>query len=115
MIFSESTELLEALDESAVSLTIRHVFNRLTTADLSAHKLTNTRKALEQTVAGTNSVEDIAYLRKDLQIGIAGLRRVLEKHPDPTERAETAKHLEWLQVEYSRMLRDRLKEIRDGR
>jgi hypothetical protein len=40
------------------------------------------------------------------------MMRMIEKHPDPKERAEAKTHLVWLENEYVKMLSDRMKEIK---
>lgn len=99
-------------DHTRFGLTFRHLANRLMTANLSDHTLENTRKALAKTVAGTDNLGDIGFLRRDLNTGKRMLQIRLEKHPDPKERAEVKKHIAWLTSEYSKMLSDRAKELK---
>ena len=40
------------------------------------------------------------------------MMRMIERHPDPKERAEAKTHLAWLENEYVKMLSDRMTEIK---
>jgi hypothetical protein len=99
-------------DRWRIGFTLRHALNRLMTADPSKHTFENTRAALARTVSGIDDEGEIGYLRRDLSAGKALMKRIIEKHPDAEQRKEAAKHLEWLNSEYSQLLTDRLREIK---
>ena len=99
-------------DRYRFAFTFRHAINRLITASMSEHTFANTRKALAKTVAGTDSADEIAFLRRDMAAGKALMKRIMERHKDPAERAEAKRHLQWLETEYAKMLTERLKEIK---
>ena len=111
MIYNESIELMEAVSALDEGFLLNHIFNRITTANLSKHTFENTRAALAKTVAGITDAEDIRELRRDRQLGRTHMLKVIERHPDVNERAEAKRHLEWLETEYAEMLTKRLKEI----
>ena len=102
----------EYKDRTKFGLTFSHVINRITTANLSKHTFENTRNALKKTVADCDTPHDISFLRRDMSAGKILMRRIIEKHPDPKERAEAKTHLKWLESEYANMLSARLKEIK---
>lgn len=108
----ESMELVEAVASLEEGFLLRHIWNRITTADLSKHTFENTRAALAKTVAGISSPEDIEALRRDRQMGRAHMMKIIERHPDAAERDEAKRHLAWLEDEYVKMLSDRMKEIK---
>ena len=115
----ESIEEMEAyaedmLNEAGGMLTIRHMFNRLATAKLSNTTLTNTRSAIERTVKGTDNLEDLQYLRRDLSMGVNTLTKRLQNAKTDEEREDIKKHLNWLRSEYPAMLTQRAKEIRSN-
>ena len=45
-------------------------------------------------------------------MGRVHMMKIIERHPDPAERAEAKRHLAWLEGEYGKMLSDRMKEIK---
>ena len=108
----ESMELVEAVASLEEGFLLRHIWNRITTADLSKHTFENTRAALAKTVAGITDPKDIAELRRDRWMGRVHMMKIIERHPDPAERAEAKRHLAWLEGEYGKMLSDRMKEIK---
>lgn len=111
MILTEDMDLMgiEVLEEGFL---LKHIWNRITTANLSKHTFENTRAALAKTVAGITDPEDIQALRRDRSLGRAQMLRVIEKHPNPDERAEAKRHLAWLEGEYVKILSDRMKELK---
>ena len=112
MTNDDSMELMEAVVSLDEGFLLKHIWNRITTADLSKHTFENTRAALAKTVAGISDPEDIEALRRDRQLGRAHMMKMIERHPDQSERAEAKRHLKWLEGEYVKMLADRMKEIK---
>ena len=112
MIHGESMELIEEMAGLEEGFLLAHIFNRITTANLSKHTFENTRAALAKTVAGITDPEDIQELRRDRSIGRAQMIKMIERHPDPEERKEAKRHLAWLEDEYVKMLADRMKELK---
>ena len=104
----------EKKDRYRFGLTFSHAMNRLTTASLSDHTLSNTRKALAKTVEDASTMDDIAFLRRDMAAGKILMKRRIEKHPEESEKREARKHLAWLEGEYSKMLTTRASEIKKG-
>jgi hypothetical protein len=112
MTHTDSIELMEAMAALDESFLLKHIWNRITTADLSKHTFENTRAALAKTVAGITDPEDIQALRKDRQMGRSQMMRMIERHPDPEQRAEAKHHLAWIEGEYVKMLSNRMAEIK---
>jgi 2'-5' RNA ligase len=112
MTHTDSIELMEAMAALDESFLLKHIWNRITTADLSKHTFENTRAALAKTVAGITDPEDIQALRKDRQMGRSQMMRMIERHPDPEQRAEAKRHLAWIEGEYVKMLSNRMAEIK---
>ena len=109
---NDAIELMEAVSALEEAFLLKHIWNRITTADLSKHTFENTRAALAKTIAGISDPDDITALRQDRQLARNQMMRMIEKHPDPKERAEAKTHLVWLENEYVKMLSDRMKEIK---
>lgn len=87
MTNDDSMELMEAVASLEEGFLLKHIWNRITTADLSKHTFENTRAALAKTVAGISDPEDIEALRRDRQLGRAHMMKIIERHPDASERA----------------------------
>ena len=79
---NDTNELMEAVSTLEEALLLKHIWNRITA------------------------------LRQDRQLARNQMLRMIEKHPDPKERAEAKTHLAWLENEYVKMLSDRMKEIK---
>ena len=105
----DCNDTIELMEEAFL---LKHIWNRITTADLSKHTFENTRAALAKTIAGISDPDDITALRQDRQLARNQMLRMIEKHPDPKERVEAKTHLAWLENEYVKMLSDRMKEIK---
>ena len=108
----EEMELMEAMASLEEAFLLKHIWNRITTADMSKHTFENTRAALDKTIAGITDPDDIQYLRKDRQLARTQMMRFIEKHPDPEQRREAKKHLAWLESEYVKMLSNRMAELK---
>ena len=105
-------EYTDTFNEAGGLLTLRHVFNRLVTGKFSTHTLENTRNTLTRTINGTNNTADIAFLRRDLGIGVMTLTKRLSNTKDPLEKKEIARYIQWLKSDYPKMLTNRAKEIK---
>ena len=108
----EAMEVMEAMASLEEAFILKHLWNRITTANLSKHTFENTRAALDKTIAGITDPDDIQYLRKDRQLARNQMMRIIEKHPDPEQRREAKKHLAWLESEYVKMLSNRMAELK---
>jgi hypothetical protein len=100
---------MEHGDRWKFGLTLKHMWNRLTTASITGSTLENTRAALVKTVKDCDSMQDIAFLRRDASAGL----QVLAKRADnlPEERKAIEVHLKWMRGEYRDMMNARAKEI----
>jgi hypothetical protein len=99
-------------DRWKFALTFSHLLNRITTANVTASTLDNTKRALLKTVGDCNTMDDIHFLRRDAQVGLGGLARIVEKHPDPARRKECEEHMRWMRNEYREALLNRAREIK---
>jgi hypothetical protein len=96
-------------DRWKFGLTLKHMWNRLTTASITGSTLENTRAALVKTVQDCDTMNDIAFLRRDASAGL----QVLAKRADniPAERNAIEVHLKWMRGEYRDMMNARAKQI----
>jgi hypothetical protein len=83
-------------------------------ANPTRHAFENNRKALTRTINGATSIEDISFLRRDLNSGGGVLEKRLANTVDPEEKAEIRKHIAWLKTEYRDLLNKKAKELKDN-
>jgi len=100
--------------ERGFGLTARYAGHRLMNASLNTTTLESVRISLEKTVAGTTKLEDLDYLRQDMNQGKTQLNKKLARITDTKEIKEIKEHLAWMSGPYAAMINKRAKELRSS-
>lgn len=101
--------------ERGFGLTARYAGHRLMNASLNTTTLESVRISLEKTVAGTTKLEDLDYLRQDMNQGKTQLNKKLARITDTKEIKEIKEHLAWMSGPYTAMINKRAKELRSSK
>ena len=102
------------ISKDAYKFSIRNSGNILLNILQRNSNLESCRKRLEKMARKCKTLKEIEYLQKDIPNGKNYIKNKLKSTDDPKKKEEYEKHLKWMSTEYSKIISNRKKELKNA-
>lgn len=102
------------ISKDAYKFSIRNSGNILLNILQRNRNLESCRKRLEKMARKCKTLEEIEYLQKDIPNGKKYIQNKMNSTDDPKKKEEYKKHLKWMSSDYSKIISNRKKELKNA-
>lgn len=102
------------ISKDAYKFSIRNSGNILLNILQRNSNLASCRKRLEKMARKCKTLKEIEYLQKDIPNGKNYIKNKLKSTDDPKKKEEYEKHLKWMSTDYSKIISNRKKELKNA-
>ena len=102
------------ISKDAYKFSIRNSGNILLNILQRNSNLASCRKRLEKMARKCKTLKEIEYLQKDLPNGKKYIQNKMNATDDPKKKEEYKKHLKWMSSDYSKIISNRKKELKNA-
>lgn len=102
------------ISKDAYKFSIRNSGNILLNMIQRNRNLESCRKRLEKMARKCKTLEEIEYLQKDIPNGKKYIQNKMNSTDDPKKKEEYKKHLKWMSSDYSKIISNRKKELKNA-
>ena len=102
------------ISKDAYKFSIRNSGNILLNMLQRNRNLESCRKRLEKMARKCKTLEEIEYLQKDIPNGKKYIQNKMNSTDDPKKKEEYKKHLKWMSSDYSKIISNRKKELKNA-
>lgn len=102
------------ISKDAYKFSIRNSGNILLNMLQRNSNLASCRKRLEKMARKCKTLKEIEYLQKDIPNGKKYIQNKINSTDDPKKKEEYKKHLKWMSSDYSKIISNRKKELKNA-
>lgn len=102
------------ISKDAYKFSIRNSGNILLNMLQRNSNLASCRKRLEKMAKKCKTLKEIEYLQKDIPNGKKYIQNKINSTDDPKKKEEYKKHLKWMSSDYSKIISNRKKELKNA-
>ena len=102
------------ISKDAYKFSIRNSGNILLNILQRNSNLASCRKRLEKMARKCKTLKEIEYLQKDIPNGKKYIQNKMNSTDDPKKKEEYKKHLKWMSSDYSKIISNRKKELKNA-